>query len=174
VKISLRVSASMIISVFSMPLSVVHAANTEQLLGNTLVCTHYVSGFPSMMTIYVTKNHVFLYHSSKSESSKVGVVYDFDKQRKGKTAGVNSYTSSARIFPDYIEIASTVENRTCGICDGKTIMVADKIKIVEQGEKWVATRNYKQWFPDGTKAAVPAGTDRYTCALSRGRVGVGE
>ena len=122
------------------------------------------------MTAYITKDRVFLYHGG--DKSKLGTVYEFSGTFSG-TSSSNSYTSSASRTADQIQLSRTVTNRTCGICDGKTIMQADEITISPAGQGWGATRNYRQWFEDGTQAAVPSGSESYACAVAGGRKGVG-
>lgn len=148
-------------------------ADTADLYGKTLKCSSSENGYPSALTVYVTKSRVFLYHSYRGTPSKSGVVYEFGRERSGMAGGVNPYQSSARIDASGIELSVTLENRTCRICDGKIIMISDSVQISPQGSEWMATRTFKQWFPDGTGAAVPSGSEHYSCKLSSGRTGVG-
>lgn len=154
---------------YGITLDTTHAQENE-LFGNTLVCTYSQYGHQSTLTIYVTKARAFEYHGAGP--SKRGIIYEFGKTRSG-VAGVNPYQSSAQIRPGHAELSVTLENRTCGICDGKTIMIASTTRLTKTGATWIATRNYRQWFPDGTRAAVPSGSEQYTCRLRHGRFGVG-
>src|SRR5947209_13549955 len=147
-------------------------ADTSELFGRTLTCSYSLNGFPITMRVYVTKDRAFLYHAGRATPSKVGVVYDFGRERTGMVAGVNPYRSNAKITPGSIELNVALENRTCRICDGKIIMINDSVSITSRGNQWTATRNYRQSFPDGTQAAVPSGSDKYTCTVGKGRVGV--
>lgn len=170
-----RVSAILLVlaSLGSVCLPKNASAGTEQLFDNTLVCTKWQYNVPTVMNLYITKDRAFLYYSDSGDPSKVGVVYDFAQERKGMIAGVNPYKSSARINSGELELSTTVENRTCSICDGKTIMISDKIKVSSQGGEWFVIRNYRQWFPSGARAAMPSGSDRYACKVMTGRIGVG-
>ena len=145
-------------------------SDTSALFGKSLVCSTSISGYTSKMTAFVSRDRVFLYHGG--DRSKLGTVYEFAGTHSGMSSA-NSYTSNARLSGDQIQLSRTVTNRTCRICDGKTIMQSDEIVISSTGQGWGATRNYRQWFEDGTQAAVPSGSESYTCAVAAGRVGVG-
>lgn len=149
----------------------VHADTTE-LYGKTLVCSHQHQGgnWRSHMTIYVTKERVFSYHGQGP--ARLGVVYEVGRQRSG-TSSVNDYTSSAQVSSSTLDLNYTVTNRSCRICDGKVIMQSNDMKVSSTGRHWMVTRNYRQWFQDGTPVAVPSGSEQYTCKLSAGRKGVG-
>lgn len=160
---------------FAMGASILESnADTSELFGKTLICTRSLNGFPLTLTIYVTKERAFLYHSGKSAPSAAGVVYEFGRSRSGMMAGVNPYNSTARLSPASIELSVTVENRTCTICDGKIIVVSDTVRISGKANEWTAVRDFQQSFPDGTAAAVPSGSEEYSCSKRNGRVGVGQ
>ena len=145
-------------------------ADTWELVGKSLVCALSNAGYKTSMTAYVLKDRVFLYHGGSA--SKLGTIYEFGKEFSG-TSGSNSYTSTGRISSGQIDLSRTVVNRTCGICDGKTIVQTDRIQISPSGNGWGATRDFEQRFEDGTPVAVPSGSESYSCRVAAGRVGVG-
>jgi len=153
--------------------AVTSAAQDSSLSGNTLVCTNASNPrFPSVRTLYFSGQRIFQYDATGKKSSSAGIIYDIGSQRSGHGSGDLTYESSASVSGGQISLTATV-TQTCGICDGRKIMVEDKFTVSLQGAVGNATRNYRQWFPDGTQAAVPGGSDSYSCRLTKGRTGVG-
>lgn len=148
------------------------ADEMASLMGNTLICTSTTQP-NSVWMLYVTRERSFAYHSYKGKRSQFGQIYEFGKQYKGKS-GKNSYQSAGELYSNGLILKMTVVNRTCGICDGKTIMQADEIRVEAKTGQWHATRNYRQWFPDGTPVAVPSGRETYRCEVAQGRTGIGQ
>lgn len=148
-------------------------ADTAELLGNTLLCTNVEDpdhAWYGPIRLYVTKERVFYVHGSKPSSE--GRIYDYGRTRS-ETAGVNLYKTSAAIEANAIELKVTMTIRDCTICSGKIIMRGEVAKLFAQNNGWFLKNDFRQWFPDGTKAAAPRGSALYSCKLFLGRVGVG-
>jgi hypothetical protein len=141
--------------------------------GNTIVCTNSSNPqFPSVRTLYFSKQRIFVYDAVGRHASSAGIVYNIDGQHSGHGSGDLTYESSSRVNSRTIELSATV-SQTCGICDGHRMTVSEKFLVSSQGDHWSAVRTYRQSFSDGARAAVPGGSESYSCKIVKGRHGVG-
>jgi len=150
-------------------------ADTDQLHGHTLLCTNIedpAHAWYRPVRLYVSKERVFLVAGDGTNAAS-GTIYEFGKTRS-ETVGVNPYKSTATLGQTSIDLQCTITVRDCNICSGKIIMITNKHRIFWQNNGWFIKYEFRQWFPDGTRAAAPYGSSLYTCNVLPGRVNVGQ
>jgi hypothetical protein len=154
------------------------AEAAERLVGKTLVCqsvggTHVVTGWRSMVYLYVTPTNMFKQEAMRDPAGKItpggvamGTVYDWNKSHSGNAGNVTfrSYASKGvgRLsFDTKYRVPEALSDRV-------TMDVAQKATAQFDGTTWTLTIENRQSSPHG-QVLVPFTRTSYRCQVKEGR-----